>query len=234
MSESRRTLPQACSPLFLYLATFWRNSSASKATLAELKQSMRDQLENVRGECQRDPRLAGLYERLHYALVAAADQVVLSSSWPQRASWSTQPLEKDLFKKLEGGKRFFRLVEEVLQDTGEDAVELAECLFTCMALGFRGELLGEKKELERFRRALFEKARLAGALGDRLTPEAYGRNAEVRAVVLPTANVLRLVALSIGALVFMILVWFFVVGWANERTLDKADEAIRAVEAASF
>lgn len=234
MPEPRKTLPEACSPLFLYLSTFWRNASSSKTTMPELKQGLQAQFDAVAAECARDPRLAALFERVRYGLVAAADQVVLSSSWPQRAQWSAAPLEKDVFKKLEGGKRFFKLVEEVLRDPSDEAAEVAECLFACMALGFRGELLGERKELERCRRQLFEKARLAGALGEHLTPDAYGRNAEGRAVTLPTANVLRLAALSIGALVFMLLSWWFAARLKDREVIDRSATDVEAIEKNPF
>jgi type IV/VI secretion system ImpK/VasF family protein len=205
MAETRRTLAEACNPLFLYLSTFWRNSASSRASLLEVKEQLRAQFENVQHDCASDPRLAAKYERVHYALVAAADQIVLSSSWPERTKWAVAPLEKDFFKKLEGGKRFFRLVEEVVQEPTADAAEIAECLFHCVALGFRGELIGEKRELERTRRALFEKARLAGAIGERLTPDAYNRNIAGKPIVLPTTNILRLVAVTVAALVFLLL-----------------------------
>lgn len=222
MAEQRKTLPEACAPLFLFLSTFWRNSATSKASVPELKQSIKDEFDRLRDVCQRDPRLEPLFERTHYALVAAADQIVLSSSWSQRAAWSTQSLEKDVFRKMEGGKRFFRLVEEVLEDSSRDAAELAEVLFTCLALGFRGELIGEKRELERCRRQLFAKARLEGALGERLTPEAYGRNAAPRPMTLPTTNALRLVAVCVGSLVFLWLVWTVSEYTSNKTAIEKA------------
>ncbi|MCC7011422.1 MAG: DotU family type IV/VI secretion system protein [Planctomycetes bacterium] len=222
MVDARTTLAQACNPLFLYLSTFWRNSATSRATLIEVKEQLRVQFEGLRESCLRDPRLTAKYERIHYALVAAADQIVLSSSWPQRAQWATSPLEKDYFKKLEGGKRFFRLVEEVVQEPTEDAAEIAECLFTCVALGFRGELIGEKRELERTRRALFEKARMAGSLGERITPEAYNRTVPGRPIVLPTTNILRLVAVTVAALVFMVLVFKLTVRIAHSDTIGSA------------
>lgn len=223
MAEQRKTLPEACAPLFLFLSTFWRNSATSKATVPELKQSIKDEFERLRDTCQRDPRLEPLYERVHYALVAAADQIVLSSSWSQRAAWSTQSLEKDVFRKMEGGKRFFRLVEEVLEDSSREATEIAEVLFTCLALGFRGELIGEKRELERCRKQLYSKARLEGALGERLTPEAYGRNAAPRPIKLPTTNTLRLAAVCVASQVFLLLVWVVSEYTSNQPIINKAD-----------
>jgi type IV/VI secretion system ImpK/VasF family protein len=230
MAETRRTLADACTPLFLFLSTFWRNSASSRATLIEVKEQLRAQFEQLRADCMGDPRLASKFERAHYALVAAADQIILSSNWPQRAQWTTAPLEKDLFKKLEGGKRFFRLVEEIIEDPSEEAPEIAECLFICVALGFRGELIGEKKQLEKTRRGLFEKARLAGVLGKRLTPDAYGRNIPGKPVVLPTTNIVRLVAVTVAALAFMVASVFLTQYVANQDLIEAADEIATALE----
>ena len=222
MAEQRLSLAAATSPLFLYLSTFWRSAASSRATQQEVKEQLLAIFEKIADECRREPRLAPLYERIHYALVAAADQIVLSSTWPERTKWALAPLEKDLFKKLEGGKRFFRLVDEVLQEPTAEAAEIAECLFQCIALGFRGELIGEKRELERMRRSLFEKARLAGALGNRLTPDASDRTVPGRPVTLPTTRTLRLVALAVASLVFLLLTVALGVKLTDEDLVDSS------------
>jgi len=223
MADARPSLAAACSPLFLYLSTFWRSAASSRASLQEVKEQLYGIFERLAEDCRRDPRLAPLHERIHYALVAAADQIVLSSSWPERTKWALAPIEKDFFKKLEGGKRFFRLVDEVLQEPTPEAAELAECLFYCVALGFRGELIGEKRELERMRRSLFEKARLAGAIGEHLTPDAYGRTVPGKPVTLPTTRTLRLVALAVASLVFLLLTVFVSVKLTDEDVVHGAE-----------
>ena len=219
--QARKTLSEACAPVFLYLATFRRNAETSRLSIAELQSALKHELEGVQEECRPDHRLYPLFERVWYALVATADQVVLSSTWQQRNGWSLNLLERHYFKTLEGGKRFYKLVDEVLSDPTDAGAEVAECLFHCMGLGFQGELLGERKELERRRRQLFEKARLAGALGDYITPDAYGRNSALKAVTLPTANMLRLVAVAIGAILFALLLGKFSTRWTNNKSLKQ-------------
>ena len=73
-----------------------------------------------------------------------------------------------------------------------------------MTVGFQGELLGERRELEKMRTRLFEKARLAGAMGGHLTPDAYGRNSSRTNMKLPTIGVLRLASVALLAVVFAI------------------------------
>lgn len=205
MAERVETLTEACAPVFLYLTTFRRNSATTTMSIEELAKVLRREIEAVQEHCEKDRRLRPLFDRVFYAIVATADQVVLSSAWPQRAGWSMNLLELHYFQSAEGGKKFYRLVEEVLNDPTDAAAELAELLFTCTALGFQGELLGEKKELERRRRQVYEKARLPGAMGELLAPDAYGRNTARDRTRLPTVGTLRFLLIAVCALLFMFL-----------------------------
>jgi len=199
------TLNEACAPIFLFLTTFRRNAATSKTTIQELKTLLKREFDKVRQSCEREARLLPLYERARYALVATADQVVLSSAWSQRAGWSMSLLETEYFGRAEGGKQFYRDVEEVLGDPSDAGAELAVVLFTCMALGFQGELLGERRELDARRRQLYEKARLPGAMGEHLSPDAYGHNADRSMPTLPTVGIIRMVGITVAALGFALL-----------------------------
>ncbi len=206
------TLSEACGPVLLYLATFRRNAATTQLSLQALQNALRSELDKVRSHCERDPRLAPLVERSFYSLVATADQVVLGSSWPQRTAWSMSLLETSYFGSAKGGSEFFRFLEEIKREPTEAAAEIAALLFHCMAMGFQGELRGERKELETRRRELFDKARL-GALEDardgaerKLTPEAYDRNSSIAGLKLPTASTLRIA--SVAAIAFL-FAWGF-------------------------
>jgi type IV/VI secretion system ImpK/VasF family protein len=220
---SRISLAEACAPIFLHLTAFRRNAATSPLSIQELQDSLKRYVEAVRGRCGEDRRLGPLFERVLYALVTTVDQVVLSSMWAQRAGWSMNLLEFHYFSTSEGGSKFFRLVDEVLNDPTEEAAELAEVLFSCMALGFQGELLGEKGELERRRRQLYEKARLPGALGNTLTPDAYGRNVTRDPIKLPTAGILRLVLVGLAAILFAVLAGNSVTKFKNRTVLSDID-----------
>jgi len=205
MAEHRTTLPEACAPFFLYLTTFRRNAESSDLEVGGLHEALQGGIEFVGSSCERDPDLLRLFERVWYALVVTADQVVLQSSWQHRASWSMQLLESHFFKSFEGGSKFYRIAKEVLDDSGPDAPAMAEVLFMCMCVGFQGELLGERRELEKMRTRLFEKSRLAGSMGGHLTPDAYGRNSTLSTVKLPTVGILRLAAVAAAAVLFAVL-----------------------------
>lgn len=204
----QETLPEACAPVLAHLATFRRNAATTGLTIQAVHSALRVELDRVRAHCERDPRLAPLIERSFYALVATADQVVLTSAWPQRTAWSMHfLLESTYFRQANGGSQFFRFVEEIKHEPTEAASEIAALLFHCMALGFQGELIGERRELEKRRQELFDKARLGdvGAAADgnerHLAPDAYGKNSTLQSAKLPTVNALRLVAVALVALV---------------------------------
>lgn len=205
MAENKMTLGEACAPFFLYLTTFRRNAETSNLDVQGLHEALQGGIEFVGSSCEGDPDLLRQFEAIWYALVVTADQVVLQSSWQYRAAWSMQLLEAHYFKSFEGGSKFFRIVNEVLDDSGPDAPALAEVLFTSVSLGFQGELMGERRELERIRTRLFEKSRLAGSMGGHLTPESYGRNSNLSMVKLPAVGILRLASIALGAVLFALL-----------------------------
>src|SRR5690242_20412328 len=137
MTSKPASLHEACTPIFLFLTSFRRNAETSTLGVDELRDVLMREFERAESACESDRRLRSLFDRARYPLVAAADQVVLSSNWPNRAAWSMQLLEQHYFNTSEAGARFFTLVDDVLADTATDASELAMVLFSCMALGFQ-------------------------------------------------------------------------------------------------
>jgi len=232
MPDKNQTLGEACAPFFLYLATFRRNAETSQLDVDSLHEALQGGIEFVGSACEGDPDRLRLFERIWYALVVTADQVVLHSSWQHRPAWSMRLLESHYFNSFEGGAKFFKIAKDVLDDPSPDGPKLAEVLFMCMAMGVQGELLGERRELERMRTRLFEKSRLAGAIGGRLAPDAYGRNSPLTTVKLPTVGILRLAALGLGAILFALLAGNVVTNVKNDkitsetaRLLDELKEA---------
>lgn len=228
MSSKPASLHEACTPIFLFLTSFRRNAETSALSVEELRERLVREFERVERVCEPDRKLRALFDRTRYALVAAADQVVLGSNWPNRAMWSMQLLEQHYFESAEGGTKFFQIVDELLADTANDAADIAHVLFTCMALGFQGELMGDRKELERRRQLLFEKARLQGALGPQLAPEAYGRNSPRSVIKLPTAGIVRFVLVALAAILFALLAGDALTTYKNRKANnDIAEQAER-------
>ncbi|MFT4543033.1 MAG: type IV/VI secretion system ImpK/VasF family protein [Planctomycetota bacterium] len=221
--EEQQRLIQACAPIFLHLVTFRRNAATSQNSVSSVQAALIAEIDGVRDQCDMDRRLRPLFDRIFYGVVATADQIILSSAWTQKPAWSMKLLETHYFQTAEAGHRFYVLVDEILNDPLPEAAELAEVLFTCMALGFQGELLGERRELERRRRELFDKARLGGASGEAMTPDAYGRNTVREIRRLPTVGILRLVVVALGALIFSMIA-------SNEAVEIRDGDYLEAIE----
>ena len=232
----RQTLTQACEPVLFYLATFRRNAATTGLSLQALQNALRAELDAARSACERDPRLAPLIQRAFPALVYAADQVVLTSLWPSRTQWAMCLLETSYFNTSRGGEEFFKFIEEVKRDNGEAAVEIAELMFHCMAMGFQGSLRNERLELEARRRELFDKARLGGhaQVSDgyerHLTPDAYGRNSTMPRKTLPTTSTLRLVSAGVVALGFSWALGYFVNQAEVADDIETLDEINKQLE----
>ena len=227
-----RTLTEACAPVFVYLTAFRRNAESSGLDVAELQSSLLEILDGVRRRCEDDAHLKLMLERAWYALVAAVDQIVLSSSWAQRSAWAMNLLEMRLFGSAEGGRRFFLIVEQTANDAGTEAAELAELLHACLCLGFQGELAGQHAELERRKRRLYEKAKLGGRIGEELTPEAYGRNESRSLRRLPTVGLLRLAVVALAALLFAWLWGNGITAYKNRKVTDRAQAIVRDLQEA--
>lgn len=220
-----RSLAKACAPFFVFLTSFRRNSETYAPTADGLHTALERELAKVQNACEQDRRLQPLFQRVHYALVATADQVVLSSAWPHRHKWSIDLMERRAFGTAEGGKKFFRVADETLDDPTAEAAEAAEVLFHCMGLGFQGEFIDDRRELERRRRQLYDKARL-GARSEHLTPDAYGRNATLDLARLPTAGIVRMTLIGVGSLIFALVINRMTIAASsdNNETLRKISQ----------
>lgn len=234
MDNRQRTLSEACSELFLFLTTFRRNAKTSTSTVPELKANLQGRLDHLRRTCEGDAHLGPLIGRAWYAVVVAADQLVLTSEWRHRVEWSMNLLEMHYFQTMEGGVKFYTVADEIERDPSDAAAEIAELLFNCMALGFQGQLLGNRPELENRRQRLFEKARLAGSIGESLTPTAYGRNSSQKVTRLPAMGTLKMVLIGAGALVFSWVSGRLLVRSANSDTIRDVDSILQDIEAGAL
>ena len=227
MPTPSQRLQDACSPLFLFLVTFRRNAKTSTMELAEVRAGLERELDKVQQACAHDHDLQPLWERVRYALVTTADQVILSSPWANRAAWSMQLQEAEVYGTREGGKRFFQLVEETLADSSPDSVPMAMVLFHCMGIGFQGNLRNERDQLQRLRQQLADRAHVSGQMEEKLTPDAYGRNSDLSTLKLPTMGIARFVLIGLAAIVFALAAGNAVTAWTNRSVsaeLQKLNE----------
>jgi len=188
--------------LFLYLVTFRRRVRRGNPVDEE---EVRSRLTTIFARQQKladsDTRLAHMYERIRYALVVFADEIVLTSEWEHADSWSQNLLEQKYFDTSIGGERFFEIVDSIHETEGE----IAQVLSICLSLGFRGKFPEDSEQLRSYR------SRLLRMIPDRMptdqtkiTPEAYHAE-EGEPKGSPVVNLVR-VAIACGVFVVMYLV----------------------------
>ena len=89
-----------------------------------------------------------IFDEVRYALVALADEMLLSAEWPGRRQWMREPFELRLFGSQKAGQEIFERIERRLSGETSDDRELALVYLMTLALGFRGpyrDAAGEKK-----------------------------------------------------------------------------------------
>ncbi len=97
------------------------------------------------------------YKEAQYIMAALADEVFLSLSWEGRKYWEANLLEERLFKTHVAGERFFKNLENFLQERDSLKRELGILYLTALGLGFRGQYRGfnDQGSIEKYREQLF-------------------------------------------------------------------------------
>ncbi|MEZ5978981.1 MAG: hypothetical protein R3F34_12260 [Planctomycetota bacterium] len=117
----------------------------------------------------------------------------------------------------------------MLDDPGPDAPAFASVLFMCMSIGFQGELMGERIELDHARACSTSRVSSA-VIGSQLTPDAYGRNSPLTTVKLPTIGVLRLAAIGLGAVVFALVAGRAATSIKNSDVTSRIGKTVERLE----
>jgi len=194
------TLFELASDLFLFLVTFRRKvRKGIYVDLSEVKIRLESIFAEQEAKARSDPSLSALYEKAKYPLAVLADEVVLTCDWEHASAWEAQTLEERYFGTRIAGNQFFVLVDELR----DDEAEMAQILYTCLCLGFRGRYREDAQELQTLRNRLYRQIPAYVASRDqKLCPEAYcvteGKAVELR----PLINLARV---AIVCVVFIIM-----------------------------
>jgi len=87
-------------------------------------------------------------ERAKYLLIGFIDEsILISEGWTQKAAWRKSPMQLEEFETRVAGEVVFKNLEEARQNASEKT-DLLELYFTCLSLGFKGQLAGRDKELQ--------------------------------------------------------------------------------------
>jgi type VI secretion system protein ImpK len=78
-----------------------------------------------------------LYREMQYVMAALADELILSSNWPGKSSWTL--LESRLFQSHASGEIFFQRLDQILHRPVTAYSDLEHIYFYALALGFKGK-----------------------------------------------------------------------------------------------
>ncbi len=73
-----------------------------------------------------------------FALIAFLDETIISSSWTNKDSWLSEPLQLKLFNTFNAGEEFFDNINKLRQRTSTNK-DVLEVYFLCLTLGFKGK-----------------------------------------------------------------------------------------------
>ncbi|MEQ8768297.1 MAG: DotU family type IV/VI secretion system protein [Planctomycetota bacterium] len=193
------TLEELTSKLFLYLTTFRRNAGRLPMELASVRSRLLEIFDEQEANARRHPEVTAAYEKVRYALVVTADEVILDSDWEHAARWSSQLLEMHYFSTNVAATRFFELLE-----SAEDDPDVARVFYLCIALGFQGKFRGQPDALRQIRSTLSRKLpdRVLQKT-DKICPEAYQHTVERDPTTSLGVNLVRLSFAFLGILAFL-------------------------------
>jgi type VI secretion system protein ImpK len=73
-----------------------------------------------------------------FALVAFLDETIISSEWPAKDEWLTEPLQIKLFDTFNAGEEFYTNMSNLRQRTNANK-DVLEIYYLCLSLGFKGK-----------------------------------------------------------------------------------------------
>ncbi|MFW5740359.1 MAG: DotU family type IV/VI secretion system protein [Myxococcota bacterium] len=142
MPATSTTLSELCIPTFTYVSCLCESDHAPAI------EQVRFKFEQLFREVDRAGREAG-YDPLDlryviFALVAFADEKLLSRQWAHREIWLSEPLQLVFFNMNSAGQEFYARLAQVRDGSAQSAAgaQITECYYLCLALGFRGCYFG--------------------------------------------------------------------------------------------
>jgi type IV/VI secretion system ImpK/VasF family protein len=229
------TLYDIAKDLFGYLTIFrWKVAAGIRPPLEEVRAELLDLFQRQDVAIRRHPELRSGYDRVAYALVVFADEVILYSDWDYARDWEGALLERHFYDTEIGGDRFF----DICEDAGAADSDAASVLFTCLNMGFKGRYEKDADELRRLRDRLLEsmEGRIETSGDGLLFPAAYAVAPARRVRRLPYIFRwhhlgLSLILLVAGLVALDRLVLWQIVSAPVSRISQYADRALATADA---
>ena len=104
--------------------------------------ALKNRISEMLERFEREARFSGIdNEKINlskFALVSFLDETIISSSWNQKDSWLSEPLQLKFFNSFNAGEEFFDHLNKLRQRSSSNK-DVLEIFFLCLTLGFRGK-----------------------------------------------------------------------------------------------
>lgn len=158
-----------------------------------------------------------------FALVAFLDETIISSEWPAKDEWLSEPLQIKLFDTFNAGEEFYTNLSNLRQRTSANK-DVLEIYYLCLSLGFKGKYQLQSPENLR---------RIIDDFNLELHPEAYrsidllAPNGKPKQSIVQTVKTgLPLWVYPVGAIVILII-FYIIISFSISDKLDDVTYLIR-------
>jgi type VI secretion system protein ImpK len=152
---SVRSLPDLCAGLFAYVLWLRAQPPAEAPGIAVIQQRLDELLRGIDTDGQRAGTTPERVRLALFALVAFCDEMVLSSQLPCRGQWAEAPMQLTYFNENAAGDEFYVRLDAIRTDSSPANLDLIECFYLCLSLGFKGRYAGTPRQ-EKHRRSLMD------------------------------------------------------------------------------
>lgn len=194
--------------LMAYVLFFLGSLDQRSPSLSEVREKIKSLVAEQEKRARSGEASWESYLEARFAVLSWVDEIILTSSWPNRNQW--QHLMLPYHQTLNAGEEFF----EHLEHLPSDARDIREVYYLCLKLGFLGQyaLDDGANRMAKLQHGLYRQ--LSGAPNDirqsypRLFPEAYRKLPEVKRPTGPKIHPLWFGLVGFVVVLLFVTYWF--------------------------
>lgn len=171
----------------------------------ELRSEIEQLFDTVRNSAESDPALRVQWQKLELPMIFFVDSMISESALAAAAAWNRNRLAYER-KELAGDEKFFDLLDETLNDPGDEASQRLLVFYTCLGLGFTGWYAGQPEYIRGKMLEIGQRLKTAMDTDKsvRICPETY-LNVDTRDLVEPPTSRLGGIAIVFAGLCLIVV-----------------------------
>jgi type VI secretion system protein ImpK len=123
--------------LVAYVAYFTRRAGSRQPPFEQVKGDIQRLLSDSQKKMSQGHFSQEDYDLARFAIVAWADETILSSDWNSKDKWQREQLQRIYYQTTDAGEIFF----DRLNSIGPHQRDVREVYYLCLALGFKGRYI---------------------------------------------------------------------------------------------